>query len=230
MDGLVLVAAGRGERLGAPGPKALVDLAGEPLFLCALRALLALGPLDVVVAAPPTHVDVVAARLPPGARAIPGGLTRQDSVARGVAALDPAVAVVLVHDAARPLVDAALARAVLEAARAEGAAAAVVPVRDTLHREEADGRLAPGVPRADLRRAQTPQGARRPLLDAALAAAAQAGAHFTDEAALLLWHGAAVRAVPGSERNLKVTTPEDLALVRALLEAAGPRPTAGRAP
>jgi 2-C-methyl-D-erythritol 4-phosphate cytidylyltransferase len=216
MDAAVLVAAGRGERLGRREPKALVPVAGRALFLHAMDALCEVVDGPVVLVVPPGEEARFRALAPRRALVVPGGATRQESVRCGVRALDPAVDTVLVHDAARPLVTRSLVEAVLLAARARGAAAAVLEVTDTLHRVDDASRLHPGVPREGLAAAQTPQGARRTLLLAALDAAAGGRPHG-DEASALLAFGVEVVGVPGEPTNLKVTTPADLELAERLL-------------
>lgn len=203
---------GGGDKLAAP-------LLGRPILAWTLDALAsspAVGRLVVVAA--PGRVDDVAA-LPyvrrHGARVVAGGPRRQESVALGVAAT--ATPLVLVHDAARPLVTARLIGAVAEATRISGAAIPVVPVAETLKRVR-DGSVGETVDRAGLAAAQTPQGARRELLERAWAAFPPDGPReFTDEAALLEAAGIPVAAVPGEAANIKVTLPEDLARAEALL-------------
>lgn len=216
MIGLVLTAAGASTRFGGPAPKVLADLGGRAVVRRALDAFLAVdAAIAVVVTAPPGHEAALAALLPE-ARVVAGGATRQASVTAGVLALPPAVDLVLVHDAARPLVSPDLVAAVLAATRAGGAALPVVPVTDTLHRvatmPPAGGtaRVSAAPDRAGLVRAQTPQGARRAWLETALVAAEARGQVFTDEASLLLAAGHPVLAVAGEPTNLKITLAEDL--------------------
>ncbi len=177
----------------------------------------AVADLAVVVTASAQDLEAVRAVVPFAFDVVEGGATRQQSVMRGIDALPDDVDMVLVHDAARPLVTSALVRAVLDAALSDGAAAAVLPVADTLHRvEDADGtaRLAPGVDRAALVRAQTPQAARRALLFDALQQS-----EGTDEVSALLAAGVSVTAVTGESTNLKVTTEDDLRIAEALVRA-----------
>jgi 2-C-methyl-D-erythritol 4-phosphate cytidylyltransferase len=142
-------------------------------------------------------------------------------VARGLDALPPDLDLVIVHDAARPLVTPAVVERVVAAARRHGAAAAVLPVRDTLHRvgstEGIGPVLSPGVGREGLARAQTPQAARAHLLRAAFAAARAGGGGATDEVGLLLALGVAVVPVAGTLTNIKITEREDLDLALRIL-------------
>jgi 2-C-methyl-D-erythritol 4-phosphate cytidylyltransferase len=210
----ILVAAGRGKRLGHERPKAFVTLAGEPLLLHAARAFEAAASVGALVAVvPEAELACARALLAPLAKlraVVPGGARRQDSVRAG---LDHAGAgfdgVVLVHDAARPLVEPALVDAVAAAARACGAALPVVPLVDTIKR--VDGECVTGtLDRTSLAAAQTPQGFRRGLLERAYAAAIGEGVELTDECMAVERLGEPVTAVPGSAANRKITTLEDL--------------------
>lgn len=236
----ILTAAGSGTRLGHPLPKALVPLRGERLLLHAARGLLAARTRAgervevLVVTTPADRVDEVAALLA-GAlgdvdvrvEVVPGGATRQASVAAAVAVLPDDVDVVLVHDAARPLAPAALTARVVEAVRA-GHPAVVpgLPVVDTVKRvaaPDASGAepVRETVPRADLRAVQTPQGFDRALLVAAHAAGAAEGADertaASDDAGLVERLGRPVWVVRGDDRAAKITTARDLALAELLL-------------
>lgn len=221
---VIVTAAGSGTRLGAPVPKALVALAGEPLVVHAVRAARASGIAShVVVTAPPTHVDEFRALLAPeDAVVVPGGATRQESVAAGLAALPDDADVVLVHDAARALAPPSLFAAVA-AAVASGHRAVVpgLPVVDTIKAVGPGDRVAVTLDRSTLRAVQTPQGFERALLERAHAEAT--GAAASDDAGLVEALGEDVWVVPGSEQALKVTTPADLASAEALRGDALPR-------
>jgi 2-C-methyl-D-erythritol 4-phosphate cytidylyltransferase len=221
---LVLTAAGSSTRFGGPTSKVLLDLHGVSVIARAARAFReALGTTPTVVTA--RAEDLVALsdlvhREPAlhGALVVEGGPTRQASVEIGLSALPAGVDVVLVHDAARPLVSPALVRAVADAAWRDGAAAPALPLSDSVHRC-VDGVLTEALPRASLRTVQTPQAARFGLLRDAFAAARAAGRTATDEVGLLVAAGVPVTAVPGDPGNLKITTPEDLERARARLAA-----------
>lgn len=231
----VLTAAGSGTRLGLPGPKALVDLAGVPLVLHAVRRLAASGVVAaVVVTVPPAHVGGFRALLAgpprPGlglpVRVVPGGVSRQASVAAGLAALDDEVDVVLVHDSARALATGDLVRRVEAQVRA-GHRAVVpgLPLADTIKQvgppgdDEARPVLAT-VPRAGLWAVQTPQGFDRRLLDEAHAAgralADDEATAATDDAALVEALGEPVWLIPGEEAAMKITTTRDLAVAELI--------------
>lgn len=221
---LIVVAAGTGSRLGASVHKALVCLDGRPLVEHTLRALLAEPALEPVVLvghpADRAELSALLSRLPRSVTLVDGGARRQDSVARGLAALpDSAPEVVLVHDAARPFVPRASLPTLVREASLHGCALLAVPVADTIKRARPDrpSDSAGTVPRDDLRAAQTPQAVSRSQLTALLAAAERDGISVTDEAGLFESAGLTVRFVEGSRTNFKVTTEEDLALARALL-------------
>ncbi|MFH7326526.1 2-C-methyl-D-erythritol 4-phosphate cytidylyltransferase [Desulfurivibrio sp. C05AmB] len=230
----IIAAAGSGTRMGGGMPKQFLELAGAPLFIHGLRAFAAVPEiLRTVVVSKAEYLEATREILARHGFAdtlvVNGGETRQDSVARGLAALSALpqnFALVAVHDGARPLVNPDLIRRCLAAATAHGAAIAAVPVKDTLKREQAAAPARPlvaaTVAREGLWQAQTPQVARFSLLQEALSAAAAAGFSGTDEASLLERTGCSVALVPGSAANLKVTLPEDLALAAALLAATTP--------
>jgi 2-C-methyl-D-erythritol 4-phosphate cytidylyltransferase len=223
MDGLVLVAAGASTRFGAERSKVLSPLAGRPMLAWSLEAFREAVPaLAVVVVAREEDLDAVRA-VAGEARVVPGGAERQDSAELGLAALPPETEVVLVHDAARPLVTADLVRRVLEAARRDGAALAATAVTDTVHKAEgahgAQFRLGSTLDRSGLLAAQTPQAARADLLRRAYAKAREEGLAATDEAGLLLAAEVPVTAVEGERWNLKVTVAEDLEVAEAILRS-----------
>jgi 2-C-methyl-D-erythritol 4-phosphate cytidylyltransferase/2-C-methyl-D-erythritol 2,4-cyclodiphosphate synthase len=218
----VVVAAGTSSRMGGID-KLEADLGGRPLLEWSVAAMRAAGSVrDVIVVAAAGRVAAIAERpwvRALGARVIAGGGRRQDSVAAGVRA--SGAEVVLVHDGARPLVTPRLVDAVAAAAAEHGAAIPVVPASDSLKRA-ADGWIAGVVEREGVARAQTPQGARRAILLAALDAHVDGTETFGDEAELLARLGAPVAAVPGETTNLKVTVPDDLDLARAIVRPAAP--------
>jgi 2-C-methyl-D-erythritol 4-phosphate cytidylyltransferase len=215
----VVVAAGRGERLGSEQPKALVALAGRPMLEWSVEALRAVAEIERVVAVlPPGEL----ARAPAGTVAVAGGKVRSESVRCGLRAAGE-TDVVLVHDAARPLATAELFARALAALRDTGADAVVAgaPVADTLKEVAADGTaVVRTVDRARLWAAHTPQAFRREALERALASApAELLAKATDEASLLERSGAAVHMFDAGEVNFKVTTKADLLLAELVLRA-----------
>jgi 2-C-methyl-D-erythritol 4-phosphate cytidylyltransferase len=221
-DVAVLVpAAGSGVRLGPGAPKALRPLRGEPLLVHAVRRVAACPAVGVVVvAAPPDQVTEVRELLAPVApvTVVPGGATRQRSVAAALAAVPDRFDIVLVHDAARALAPPALVAAVADAVRAgHDAVIPVLPVIDTIKEVSASGEVLGTVDRSVLRAVQTPQGFRRGVLAAAHAAGAEGDA--SDDAGLVEKLGVPVACVPGSDHAIKITRPFDLAVAELLLSS-----------
>jgi 2-C-methyl-D-erythritol 4-phosphate cytidylyltransferase len=222
-DVAVLVpAAGSGVRLGPGGPKALRPLRGEPLLVHAVRRIGAAASVgQIVIAAPAESVDAVCALLEPvhPVLVVAGGANRQLSVAAALAAADPGLGIVLVHDAARALAPPGLIERVAAAVRAGSPAVIpVLPVVDTIKQVDDAGRVLGTVARAVLRAVQTPQGFRRDVLVAAHAAAVD---EHTDDAGLAEKLGVPVQTVPGDEAALKITRPLDLELAELLLGRSG---------
>ncbi|MEZ4411875.1 MAG: 2-C-methyl-D-erythritol 4-phosphate cytidylyltransferase [Gemmatimonadales bacterium] len=223
--GVIVVAAGRGTRLGGT-PKQFRELAGVPVLLRAIRPFASHPNVThMVVALPPDAVanppEWLAPLLGERLRLVAGGVERGDSVRAALAALPEQCALVLVHDGARPLVSRETIDAVIAvAARGTGAVAAV-PLGDTL-KMAAEGEGPPTVectiPRRRLWRAQTPQGFPRELLERAIASAAADGVQGTDDAELVERIGGRVELVPDQPANLKLTTQADFTLAAALLQ------------
>ncbi|MFC9133149.1 2-C-methyl-D-erythritol 4-phosphate cytidylyltransferase [Streptomyces sp. NPDC057099] len=225
----VIPAAGRGVRLGPGAPKALRALSGTPMLIHAVRALAASRAVSlVVVVAPPDGAAEVRSLLDAYALpertdflVVPGGQTRQESVKLGLDALPAGHDIVLVHDAARPLVPVDTVDAVIEAVR-DGAPAVVpaLPLADTV--KQVEPARTPGEPepvvatpdRALLRAVQTPQGFDRATL---VRAHETVTGEVTDDAGMVEQLGLTVVAVPGHEEAFKVTRPLDLVLAEAVL-------------
>ncbi len=223
--GVIIVAAGRGTRLGG-APKQFRELAGVPVLLRAIRPFASHPAVThLVVALPPDAAadppewlkPLVGERL----RLVAGGSERSDSVRAALAALPQACAVVLVHDGARPLVSRETIDAVIAVAAAGSGAVAAVPLGDTL-KAAVEGNGAPlierTIPRDRLWRAQTPQGFPRDLLERATGSAAADGVQGTDDAELVERIGGRVELVPDQSSNLKLTTQADFDLAEALLK------------
>ena len=207
----LIVAAGRGERLGASRPKAFVVLGGATLLDRCVRAVREAGIDDVIVALPPGE------EAPADARGVPGGTVRSASVRAALAASagDP----VVVHDAARPLAPPQLFReaiAELERTGADGAVAAT-PVTDTIKEADRDGTVHATLDRSRLWAVQTPQAFRREALERALAVDDATLAAATDDAWLVERAGGVVRIVQAPPENVKVTTERDLRVAEGLL-------------
>lgn len=224
----LVVAAGRGERLGPGDPKAFRSVGGVPMLVHAVRALAAASCVaHVVVAAPVDAVERTRDLLADehegaGLDVVAGGTDRPASVRAALGAVPPGLDVVLVHDAARPLAPSGLADAV--AAAVAAGAQAVVPalaVVDTL--KEVDGDLVVAtLDRRALRAVQTPQGFRREVLERAHREHRSGGAvEVTDDAGMVERLGIAVHVVPGHEEAFKVTRPVDLLLAEVVLSSRG---------
>ncbi|MEY4275976.1 MAG: hypothetical protein RIS26_439 [Actinomycetota bacterium] len=218
---VILVAAGKGERLGAGLPKALVRLAGITLLEHAIsRATGTAGLEQLVVTATPGHIDEFLAitqnLVPPHIEltVVPGGETRQSSIANALNEVNHTASVILVHDAARALTPTEVFnRVVAEVEATNMGVLPVIPVHDTVKRASGQEVLET-VDRSELRAAQTPQGFPAELLRDAYA---NAGEDHTDDAALVQSLGHRVLAVAGDRMAVKVTTPDDLILASHLV-------------
>ena len=214
----LIVAAGSGERLGAGGPKALAPLAGRAMFEYSLEACQeaeSIGP--IVIAVPPDRIEALRKLVGQSpVRLTAGGATRSQSVAAGLALIDTEL--VVVHDAARPLVTSSLIDEAVAALRSTAGLDAVIaaaPVTDTVKRVDSDGRVSETLDRSELRAVQTPQVFRRRALLAAIAAGDLESA--TDDASLIEADGGSVAVLAAPSFNIKVTVPEDIAFAEALL-------------
>lgn len=218
----LIVAAGRGQRAGNGLPKQYRLLAGKPVLRWSLEAFArhpAIVGVHVVIGQDDRpHFDAAAKDLMPNPP-VTGGATRQESVRRGLETIAPSKPErVLIHDAARPFVSAALIESVANALEHADAVAPLLPASDTLRRQKAKGGYEI-LPRHGLFRAQTPQGFR---FDAILEAHRRfAGKSFTDDIALIEEAGGKIASVAGEEMNMKLTTPEDFALAERLASDLG---------
>ncbi|MGV1004499.1 MAG: 2-C-methyl-D-erythritol 4-phosphate cytidylyltransferase [Candidatus Nanopelagicales bacterium] len=216
----IVAAAGSGERLGATIPKALVRLGDKALVAHAVHSLLATDLIDlVVVTAPPGHEEQIAAAVATVDHkaqvvVVPGGISRTESVAHGLAAIPSECEFVLVHDAARALAPVWLCAAVLaELEMGSRAVVPAIPVVDTIRELTSDGGSRT-LERARLRAVQTPQGFHAETLRAAHRAGA--GQDATDDAGLIEALGGEVSLITGSISALKVTTQLDLIVAEAI--------------
>ena len=211
----IVPAAGRGERLGRPVPKALLDVGGLTLVERAVAGLIRAGVVTVVVAAPPDAVEEVRRRVPQ-AIVVAGGADRCESVRLALDVIPDEVDAVLVHDAARPFGSDVVVHRVVAALQAGAAAVIpVVPLVDTVKRVDDSGVVVETIDRSTLRAVQTPQGFRRDVL---VAAHRSANIDVTDDAALVEAMGVEVQTVAGDQGAFKVTTPWDLTVAEALWE------------
>ncbi|HEU5458146.1 MAG TPA: 2-C-methyl-D-erythritol 4-phosphate cytidylyltransferase [Terracidiphilus sp.] len=239
---VILPAAGLGTRMAGPQPrhpndknpspgtpaKQFLELDGVPILIHSLRAFAAVERVaGIYVAVRKTEVERVEAQAAEygfntgRVHVVEGGDTRQESVAHALAALPAGEDdIVLVHDAVRPLIDAATIERTIEAVEQNGAAIVGLPAVDTIKQVErtAHGALITAtIPREFVVMAQTPQGFRFGLLKKALAEATADGFVGTDEASVAERAGIAVAVVPGSQVNLKITQPGDLELAEFYL-------------
>jgi 2-C-methyl-D-erythritol 4-phosphate cytidylyltransferase len=222
--GVVLVAAGSGERLGLAEPKAFVPICGRALLVHALESVGAVPSVDaVVVVVPPGEEDraralAAASRVgAPVSAVVPGGTTRQASVRLGLEVVDPAIEVVLCHDAARPFAGAELFGRVIEALNRADGAVPVIRSSDTVKLVDDEGFVSRTAPRALVGFAQTPQGFRASVLRAVHADPPGGIEDATDDALLLELAGHRVAVVEGDPGNLKITAPEDLRRAEAFV-------------
>lgn len=221
----IIPAGGIGRRMGLSLPKQFCRLAGDPLLIHVIRAFLQVPAIQTLVLVVPAAYLQRAQEmlrdytLEARVQLVPGGRLRQDSVRAGLESLAPEVEIAVVHDGARPLVSPALITACLEAAQNHGAALAAVPVKDTLKAVSAKQTVTATVNREGLWQAQTPQAARVSLLRRAFETAAADGFAGTDESSLLERINCPVIVVAGSERNIKITSPEDLNMAEAILRS-----------
>ena len=219
----IIVAAGRGVRAGPGGPKQYRDLAGRAVLAWTVEAFLDHGHVDAVRVI--IHrddrdaYDAAMGGLMEHAKLldpVPGGAERQDSVRLGLESVaEDAPSLVLIHDAARPFIDAATISRVIETLNGAAGAVAALPVHDTIKRASADGHIETTVPREALWRAQTPQGFRFDKILAAHRAAE--GERLTDDAAVAEAAGLPVALVAGSPDNMKITQAEDFGMAETLL-------------
>jgi 2-C-methyl-D-erythritol 4-phosphate cytidylyltransferase len=222
----IIVAAGSGVRLGSGAPKAFVKIGGRTMLSYPLRAVAQVTSIGEVVIAVPegfesaARAEAAAAGLPVPVKITPGGIERQDSVRIALELTSSESALVIVHDAARPLATPAIFEACIATAARAGGAIAAIPVSDTLKRVvDSDSAIVATVARAGLWQAQTPQAFRREALVAAHRRAVSEGIVATDDADLVERTGVRVEVVEASTVNIKITTPSDLAIVEAIIAA-----------
>ncbi len=218
----LIVAAGRGERLGSGRPKALVTVAGQPMLHWSVAALRSVAEVEqIIVALPADSLDAA----PPGTVAVAGGEVRSQSVAAALQAADSAGDPVIVHDAARPLVTPELFENALSELESSGADAVVAaaPVTDTIKQAKRGTlRVERTLERSRLWAVQTPQVFRRHMLERhVVGASAQLLAQATDDAWLIEQAGGSVMILPAPAHNLKITTPHDLHVAELLLAQRG---------
>jgi 2-C-methyl-D-erythritol 4-phosphate cytidylyltransferase len=221
---VIVPAAGAGARMGG-ATKPFLRLGGEPVLVHALRPFLTLPDVARIVvalpaaeaAAPPPWLTRLDRRI----AIVLGGAERSESVLLALDAVPDDIDLVIVHDAARPLVTQAVIARSIAAAKGGAGATAGIGASDTIHEVDDDGVIVATPDRARLRQAQTPQVFPRALLAAACRRAAAEGVTATDEAALFTRYGGRVTVVDGDRENLKVTVPSDLAVAESILRGRG---------
>ena len=222
--GFIIVAGGSGLRMGAGIPKQFLPLGGRPVLLRTMEAIAAAVPeAETVVVLPAAHIGTLhelcerfgcTVRY----RATAGGASRFESVEAGLKALPDDCSLIAVHDGVRPLVTADMIRRGLDCARTNRTAVPVIPVTDTIREVAADG-SSHTIDRSKLRAVQTPQIFDGELLRRAYrdAAAMNDKSRFTDDASVVEDFGTAISLYEGSRENLKLTTPADMTIAKAIL-------------
>lgn len=221
---LLMVAAGKGERMGANVPKAWIPVLGKPLLRYSLEAAAKVNSLNsITVLVPPDKYEDASREInewniPKPLKIIAGGNSRRDSVKNGLDRLPDDCDIVVIHDAARPFASASLFERVIEAARSLGAATAAIPTPDTVAELDADGEPV-YLDRSSLVMIQTPQAFRADLIVEAHEKASRGNIRATDDASLVKALGARIRIVDGEPANFKITYPADMDRAAALLKA-----------
>ena len=225
MTSAIIVAAGKGTRMGANVDKLWLEVAGRPVVAHTWRQFDDAGCVDEIILVVrdgmQPHFTELAAKFhfQKPFRLVAGGAERQDSVWNGLAALAPNTDIVAIQDAARPCTTAELIAATIQAARETGAAVAAQPVTDTIKATDDGQTIARTVDRSKLWSVQTPQTFRVEVIRRALAAARDKNLNLTDDTAACELIGQPVRLVPSATPNPKVTVPADLPFIENLLRS-----------
>ena len=220
----IIVAAGKGVRMGADRPKQFLELAGRPILmhtLCAFDACDAIEQLILVVPVQDfefcqDNIIAPAGLLTP-VRMVAGGQRRQDSVFNGLESIADSDGIVLIHDGVRPLVSVDTIEACIHNAQMWGSCIPAITPVDTPKQIDAQGLISHTIDRDRLRLAQTPQAFQLHLIRKAFQEANLKGWEATDDASLVERIGRKVHMIPGAQENLKITTAQDLALAELIL-------------
>lgn len=210
----IITAAGSSSRMGLSQPKPLLNIGGKPLLAHTLSAFAKLSFEKIIVTAPAQYLQdfaVITDKFP-NVDIISGGATRAASIYNGLKLL-PQEGIVLVHDGARPFITPDLLTRVISAAQKDGAAIPVIPVTDTIKQIDDNGFVTATLPRHQLCRVQTPQGFSLDILQKAYQSSLsllEDPLSVTDDASLVEKIGIRIATVSGDEKNIKITTPEDL--------------------
>lgn len=226
MFAAILVAAGRGRRMGGSLPKQYMNLSGKPVLTRTFEAFSGMGNFfnKIVVVVPPGDMiycreEILGSLAPGGVVYVEGGKERLDSVYNALAALKGlSIDLVCIHDGVRPFVSPSLIKDVTLEAQRSGAAIAAVPLTDTLKEADTRGAVKKTLSRERLWQAQTPQCFRWSIIWKAYEQARIDNYYATDDSALVERTGAQVKIVPGSSKNIKLTNPEDLAAAHIIME------------
>ena len=229
---VVVVAAGKGTRLQSELPKPFLSVAGSPILVHTLQRFAPIEAVRRIVVVVAAEREALCREVlhthgpwPQPITVVHGGAERQDSVRNGLDVLETQCEIVVIHDAARPFISVEAIQRSIDAAAEVGSAVVATPVRDTIKRADAQHTICETVSRHDLWLAQTPQTFQVEVIRAAHRWAQQRDIAGTDDAALVEQMGRPVRIVPGDALNFKITTPDDLALALAVLQASERRST-----
>lgn len=221
----IIASAGQGKRMGTNTKKQYLNLNGEPVLVHSIKAY-CLHPLvdEMILVTNESDLEYCdelknSFKLSKVKAIVPGGKERQDSVKAGLEMVSKNIEIVVVHDGARPLVNSEVITAAISSAQVFGSGVVAVPVKDTIKKVSSDSTVIDTPDRKLLWAVQTPQAFQRSLLVEAYRRAYEMGFQGTDDASLVENLGEKVKIVPGSYSNLKITTPEDLIIAEALLQA-----------
>jgi len=222
---VIIIAAGAGKRMGGDRPKQHLDLCGKPILCHTLDRFHQASMVDaVIIVTDVASIDTVRqhcsnSSLYPKVRwIVAGGEKRQDSVHAGLKAVPAGAEIVAVHDGVRPFVNPQVIDKSFEVAGLYGACIVAIPVKDTIKRADSMGRIIETVERTGLWRAQTPQTFKYEILEMAMDQAMSEGFYGTDEAVLVERLGHEICILPGDERNIKITTPDDFLMAKTFIQ------------
>lgn len=225
MISAIIVAAGKGERMGTAQRKQYMDLSGTPILIHSLKPFDQCPLIDqIIVVIPNGEIEfcqkqiVDPADLKTPTLLVPGGKRRQDSVFNGINAVKDNEGIVLIHDGARPLISTEMIEACIQGAHKWGACIPAIAPVDTPKQVDSEGRIVQTISRDSLRFAQTPQAFQLPIIQKAHRQSIDNGWVATDDASLVELMGQEVHIIEGQRENLKITTPEDLLLAEIFLK------------
>jgi 2-C-methyl-D-erythritol 4-phosphate cytidylyltransferase len=220
----IIVAAGKGVRMGADRPKQFLTLAGQPILVHTLKAFDICDVIDQIILVVPGRdfefckkMIMAPADLRSPVRLVAGGRRRQDSVLNGLTAIAASEGIVLIHDGVRPLIPVKIIKACIQGAQRWGSCIPAIPPVDTPKRIDEKGVVRQTVDRNRLRMAQTPQAFQLPLIRKAYHEAKLNGWQATDDASLVERMGEKVHIIPGAQENIKITMIHDLAVAELYL-------------